>query len=123
MGDSLLGTIVTKEKKFTLPNELVDIIKTYTGEGCWYKGKYINVRRIPKTDERYAMLKKRPRIKQVFNNDFENPKRGCVWFKLPSGKFIVINVMNGSLRIDNSRYECTFWEMHYNMQSETFIIH
>ena len=36
-----------------LPSEIVDIIKLYTGEGCWRNGKYINIHRIPKSDDRY----------------------------------------------------------------------
>ena len=69
MTDTLNGVIVTKNKRFYLMKEIVDIVKTFTGEAYWRNGKFILVRRILKTDERYTMLKKRPRIKQIFNNE------------------------------------------------------
>jgi hypothetical protein len=122
MSNALLGTIVTKGKRFILPPEVIDIVKTYTGEAEWRNGKYVLIRRISRTDERYAMLKKRPLIKQIFHTDVDNNKRGCVWFKLDSGKFLVINVMIGSAFIGAQRYYGTFWEMHYNMNSETYIL-
>jgi hypothetical protein len=48
-----------------LPKEIVDVIKLYTGEGEWRNGRYINIRKIPKDDFRFHMLKMRPRIKQI----------------------------------------------------------
>jgi hypothetical protein len=118
MADTLNGVITTKNKRFYLMKEIVDIIKTYTGEACWRNGKFILIHRIPKTDERYDMLKKRPRIKQIiyniFHANYEKPIKGSVWFKLSTGKFMVINVMTGSIRWGNEQYHGTFWEMHYN---------
>jgi hypothetical protein len=122
MADTLNGIIRTKSKCFMLAHELVDIIKTFTGDAYWRNGKFVLVRRIPKTDERYAMLKKRPRIKQIFNNDCNNSVKGSVWFKLPTGKFMVINIIEGSIRIGTQQYHGTFREIHYNMQSETYIV-
>jgi hypothetical protein len=114
MADTLNGVIKTKNKKFYLMKEIVDIIKTYTGEACWRNGKFVLIHRIPKTDERYDMLKKRPRIKPVFHTDNENPIKGSVWFKLSTGKFMVINVITGYFRWNTEQYHGTFWEMHYN---------
>jgi hypothetical protein len=99
-----------------LPKELVDIIKLYTGDGCWQNGKYINLYRIPRSDPRYEMLRKRPRIKQVFN-DYREPRfKGSVWFKLPNGKFVVINAARGSVWTGHHYMEGEYWEMHYNKQ-------
>jgi len=39
-----------------MPNELVDIVKLYTGEGLWRGGKYITIHKISKDDFRYFML-------------------------------------------------------------------
>jgi len=99
-----------------LPREIVDIIKLFTGEGCWRRGKYINIHRIPKTDLRFSMLEKRPRIKQIHNNCYEEPFKGCVWFKTSSGKFIVIYVGNTYAYIGHQNTFGCFWEMHYNQE-------
>jgi hypothetical protein len=120
MADALNGTIVTKNKNFHLMKEIVNIIKIYTGEAYWRNGEFKLVRRILKTDERYAMLKKRPRIKQLFNNNIINPVRGSVWFKLPTGKFMVINIISGSYRVGINQYHGTFWEMRYNQNVTIF---
>jgi hypothetical protein len=122
MADTLNGVIVTKNKRIYLMKEIVDIVKTFTGEAYWRNGKFVLVRRIPKTDERYEMLKKRPRIKQVFYNDFNNPLKGSVWFKLPTGKFMVIKIISGSIRICDQYFHGTFREMHYNMQTQMYIV-
>ena len=99
-----------------LPKDIVDVIKLYTGEGCWRNGKYINIKRIPKKDARYAMLKSRPLIKQVYNECRQCCVKGSVWFKLDTGKFVVINsgfgyVWNGYQYITGE-----YWEMHYNKE-------
>ena len=107
--------------KVYLSYEIVDIIKLYTGEGIWRNGVYVN--RIPKYDYRYTMLKNRPIIKQIYNCDFRNKLRGCVWFKLKNGKFIVINVLEtyhwaeGKINIHGY-----FWEMHYNGKTTTIYL-
>ena len=122
MTDTLNGVIVTKNKRFYLMKEIVDIVKTFTGEAYWRNGKFILVRRILKTDERYTMLKRRPRIKQIFNNDVNNPVKGSVWFKLATGKFMVINVIEGSICIGTQQYHGTFREIHYNRKSELYLV-
>jgi hypothetical protein len=97
-----------------LPEYIIDIIKEYTGDGCWRNGKYINIRRIPKDDPRYQMLKKRPKIKQLRYDTVGDLKAGCVWFKLPNNKFVVINVLRGRHWIGDHRIEGDFWELSYN---------
>ena len=96
-----------------LPSEIVDIIKLYTGEGCWRNGKYINIHRIPKTDDRYLMLKKR-RIIQVKNENISDTLRGMAWFKNDCGKFMVIN--SGYMKYWNGTHfiEGYLWELRYN---------
>lgn len=96
-----------------VPKEIVDIIKLYTGEGCWRNGKYIIINRIKKDDYRYLMLNKRALIKQVCNNIDIQPKRGIVWFKI-NNKFAVISTRysyywNGAFHALGY-----FWEMDYN---------
>jgi hypothetical protein len=97
-----------------LPSYIVDIIKEYTGEGCWRNGKYINIHRIPKDDPRYQMLKKRPRIKQLIHDTVGELKVGSTWFKLSNKKFIVINVFKGRHWNGDFYIHGDFWEMHYN---------
>ena len=97
-----------------LPKELVDIIKLYTGDGCWQNGMYINIKRIPKRDARYEMLKKRPLIKQVYNEYRECCIKGSVWFKLDTGKFIVINSGIGYVWNGHEYITGEYWEMYYN---------
>jgi hypothetical protein len=97
-----------------LPTECVDIIKEYTGEGCWRNGKYINIHLIPKDDFRYKMLLKRPRIRQLKYNCPAPFKCGSAWFKLQNGKFMVINVLNGNFW-NGVFYEYgDLLEIHYN---------
>jgi hypothetical protein len=97
-----------------LPYELVDIIKLYTGEACWIKGKFVLIHRFCKDDPRYAMLRNKPRIKQLRTNSYPVTMKGCTWFKYPTGKFVVIfvgytNAWNGHHYINDH-----MWEMSYN---------
>jgi len=97
-----------------LPYVLVDHIKLFTGEGCWRRGKYVHIHRIPKDDYRYAMLLRKPKIKQLrnmFNDD--HPLRGVTWFKLPNKKFMVINVKY-ERHIDGLYFNTYIWELYYN---------
>jgi hypothetical protein len=87
-----------------LAHELIDVIKLYTGEACWRNGKFLKINRIPKTDSRYYMLKKRPQIKQVTtdcSNRFTDKKQGMVWFKI-NGSFMVITCGNRHVWIDQN---------------------
>jgi hypothetical protein len=94
-----------------LPCELVDVIKLYTGEGCWRNGKYIN--RFSKEDPRYKMLRKKPKIKQIKSGSYPFSVKGCTWFKYPNGKFAVIFV--GNREFWKGRYiNDHIWEMSYN---------
>jgi hypothetical protein len=123
MSELLKGEINMTNKVFQLPLEIIDIIKTFTGEGIWRNGKFITIHKISKFDIRYKMLLKRPRIKQVHNCDKNNPLKGCVWFKTNRGKFIVINAMiNCSFRIGDMYHKADIWEMHYNEQLTQIVI-
>lgn len=103
-----------------LPTDIIDVIKLYTGEGCWQLGKFININPIPKDDCRYAMLSKRPMIKQVYNDNKHHPMKGSVWFKLYNGKFVVINVLNSHMWDETQYVYGYFWEMYYN-NTQTFM--
>jgi len=97
-----------------LPCELVDVIKLYTGEGCWRNGKYIHIHRFCKDDPRYEILRKKPKIRQLKTNSYPLTMKGCTWFKYPNGKFVVIfvgytNAWNGTHYINDH-----IWEMSYN---------
>ena len=105
-----------------LPFELVDIIKLYTGEAYERNDRIYPVVRIPKTDDRYSMLLKRPKIKQLPNRYYEYSKAGSTWFKLPNGKFIVITVKYGHHWDMITRLEGIFWEMDYNSTKTTIYI-
>lgn len=105
-----------------LPVHCVDIVKEYTGEGCWRNGKYINIHRIQKTDCRYEMLRKKTRIKQLCYDSMSGLMAGCAWFKLQSGKFIVINVMHGKIWNGNYYEVRDLWEMNYNQAKVRHLI-
>jgi hypothetical protein len=98
-----------------LPKYVVDVIKLYTGEGEWRNGRYVNIKKIPKNDCRYDVLKKRPRIKQIHHTSSLPTKAGCVWFKV-NGKFMVLSVCDQTIWSGNgmNRISGYFWEMHYN---------
>jgi hypothetical protein len=105
-----------------LPDVIIDVIKLYTGEGCWRRGEYINIHKIPKDDSRYTILSKRPIIKQIYNTHPSISRKGSVWYKLDNGKFIVINVgkqyiWNGTRYINDY-----FWEMHYDKKNSVYYI-
>jgi predicted nucleic-acid-binding Zn-ribbon protein len=100
-----------------LPQDMIDLVKLYTGEGHWRNGKYMNS--IQKDDFRYTMLKRRPTIKQVRNDCVEreirrNPTKGSVWFKLENNKFIVINMRCGYFWNGRDHLFGYCWEMYYN---------
>jgi hypothetical protein len=98
-----------------LPSTVVDVVKLYTGEGCWRNGKYIHIHRISSDDPRCVMLLKKPRIKQVKNEHNDHPIKGCAWFKLDNGKFVVINVRYTYVWIGHQTHIRGYvWEMHYN---------
>lgn len=105
-----------------IPKDIVDIIKLYTGEGCWRNGKYIQIHRIPKDDCRYTMLRKRPMIKQIYNDNKYHPLKGSVWFKLDNGKFVVISVSKNYIWDETQKIHIYFWEMHYNQTQTLYYI-
>uniref|UniRef100_A0A6C0JYH8 Uncharacterized protein n=1 Tax=viral metagenome TaxID=1070528 RepID=A0A6C0JYH8_9ZZZZ len=105
---------MTHVLRIVLPTVVVDIIKEFTGEACWRRGKFIHIHRIPRNDFRYTMLQRRPKIKQVNYDAVGNVKAGCAWFKLPNNKFVVINVIHG-LYWNNGYYiKGDIWNMCYN---------
>ena len=105
-----------------LPFELVDYIKLYTGDAYWRNGKFYNVTKLLKNDSRYAILLKMPKIKQVFNNYYLKPKRGCVWFKLENGKYITISVLYKTFHSLHGVINGYFWEFQYNQKCENCFI-
>jgi len=105
-----------------LPGELVDHIKLYTGHAYWRNGKFYNVKKIDKNDIRYTILRNMPKIKQIHNNYFEQPKRGAVWFKLENGKFITISVRYKLEFYTTARVIGYFWEFHCNQKCENYFI-
>lgn len=106
--------------QYKLPKELVDHVKIYTGEGCWRNGKYLNIGRISKNDKRYNVLKKMPKVRQVILSNSHPTKVGCLWYKYPNNKFIVINkgygtFWNGYHYVDG--YFCeTFYDKERKLQ-------
>jgi hypothetical protein len=103
--------------QYWLPKEIVDIVKLYTGEGWWRSGKYINIHRIPQNDFRYAILTKRPRIKLLCYDSSNTALMGSVWFKLHTGKFVVLNLKEKK----TGNFIYYIWEMHYNQEVIQFI--
>ena len=109
---------MTEMLQYWLPKEIVDIIKLYTREGCWRNGKYINIHRIPKNDFRYAMLEKKPKIRLLKYDSSNSALMGSTWFKLYTGKFVVLNVKEK--KFGASIYY--LWEMHYNQNVTARIV-
>jgi hypothetical protein len=107
-----------------LPQYIVNNIKLYTGEGCWRNGKYIHIHRIPKDDYRYTMLLKRPRIKQIYNNENGHNLKGAVWFKLNTGKFMFVCVKYNRIRLLNNMYYYGYvWELYYDKRKINHLIY
>jgi len=105
---------MTHVLRSVLPAVVVDIIKEFTGEACWRRGKFIHIHRIPRSDLRYDMLRGRPKIKQVTYDAVGNVKAGCAWFKLANNKFVVINVIHGLYWVNGNYIEGDIWEICYN---------
>jgi hypothetical protein len=104
-----------------LPKEIVDHVKLYTGEAYWTnQGKFRLVSRFPKDDHRYEMLRKRPRVKQILNENYNDHLRGCAWFKREDGRFVVINVRYMCNRSVLGPREGYFWEM-FNGDEKTTV--
>lgn len=58
-----------------LPMDVVNIILEYQGYHVFRGGKYIKIKRIPKTDKRYDILMKRPSIIKEKNDYYVNFKQ------------------------------------------------
>jgi hypothetical protein len=106
-----------------LPACVVDCVKLYTGEALWLNKKLIHIHRISKDDYRYTILKKLPLIKQVPNDHANEPRRGCVWFKVSGGKFMVITVRFTYIKIPQGpTFAGHIWEMNYDEESTKLIV-
>ena len=115
---------MTEQLSKKLPNELVDHVKLYTGEAYWTnRGKFQLVYRFSKDDYRYAMLSKRPRLKQILNENYNDHLRGCAWFKREDGRFVVINVRYMHNRSVLGPREGYFWEMYNGDEKTTVFLH
>ena len=108
--------------KIKFGDDIYRHIKLYTGEACWRRGKYITIRKISKDDTRYAVLLKKPHIKQLRNDTFQHPLKGCSWFKSSNSKFVVINVRVGYVRLGGRPTLGHIWEMHYNQGKTWFYL-
>lgn len=84
---------MTDQLTVLLPEDIVTVIKLFTGEIVYRNGKFI--KRIGSGDYRCEIMRRMPRIKQLHNsvvND-EQDWRGAVWFKtLDKKNHIVISV-------------------------------
>jgi hypothetical protein len=90
----------------------------------WRNNKYIRIRRIPRDDFRYALLKNMSKIKQVPNDTYGHPKRGCVWFKRTNGNYTVITVRYTYLRLQPGVPSVPHyvWQMHHDKNCTTVIV-
>lgn len=103
-----------------LPEDVVNMIKLYTGELVIRNGKYI--KRIKKKDYRYDVLNNKPQIKQIYNDYRLDNLKGIVWFKL-NNKFIVISVRYKMMLIKNNiKIFGYFHEIHYNKNEINYLI-
>ena len=96
--DEVMKIIYENKKLPVLKEDIINYIKTYTGEIKIRNGVYM--RQIQKNDERYSMLKKKPLIKQYKNSSTDNNKKGFAWWKV-NDKFMMITIYN------NKKYDFT----------------
>ena len=113
--DEVMKIIYEKNDKKTkklpvLTEDIIDYIKTYTGEIKIRNGVYM--RQIPKNDERYSMLKKKPLIKQYRNSYSDNNKKGFAWWKV-NDKFMMITVYNNK-KYDYRTNDTFLFQYFYN---------
>jgi hypothetical protein len=101
-----------KNKKLpVLKEDIINYIKTYTGEIKIRNGVYM--RQIPKNDERYSMLKKKPLIKQYRNSTTDNNKKGFAWWKV-NDKFMMITIYNNKKKYDFTASDTFLYQYFYN---------
>lgn len=113
--DEVMKIIYEKNDKKTkklpvLTEDIINYIKTYTGEIKIRNGVYM--RQIPKNDERYSMLKKKPLIKQYINSYSDNNKKGFAWWKV-NDKFMMITVYNNK-KYDYRTNDTFLFQYFYN---------
>jgi hypothetical protein len=110
---NILLKLTSKTGKYLVNNDVLTIIKLFTGELHYRNGKYTKVNRIPRLDSRYEMLLNRPRIKQILNTDRnDHILKGSVWFKV-NGKFMVFNVGYLHVWVGTHFYDGYITEVYY----------
>jgi len=121
-----MSDILLKKQGHPINVDVVNVIKLFTGELIIRDGKFIKIKRIPKSDFRYNMLLKRPRIKQIMNETVYhlrdlNRIKGSAWFKL-NGKFMVINSGFQYIRTGTLYYEGFVTEIFYKQSRTLYFI-
>jgi hypothetical protein len=105
-----------------LPQELVDIIKEFSGEGLWRNGTFISIGRIAKNDPRYAILQSRSLIEQVHTENkvsMRQPVLSRLALINPEGKRIVIRLRYMPISKHYSMYQ---YEIYHKNILTLFII-
>jgi hypothetical protein len=80
-----------KNKLPELTEDVINYIKTYTGEVKLRNDIYM--RQIPKNDLRYSLLKNKPVITYYKNSSIDETLKGFVWWKV-NNKYMMITVFN-----------------------------
>jgi hypothetical protein len=110
--ETLLKSMYEKNSKLpVLPKDIINYIKTYTGEVKIRNGVFTT--QIPKDDERYFMLKKKPIIKYHKVSAINKNIKGTVWFKI-NDKYMVISVYNNKKVFGNNNKDVFLHEYFYN---------
>jgi len=108
----ILSLIYENNKKLPLlTNDVVNYIKTYTGEFKIRNGIYM--KQIPRADYRYSMLKKKPLIKFYKNSITDNNKKGFVWWKV-NNTYMIITVYSEKNKNPTINAPKIFHEYFYN---------
>ena len=121
-----MSDILLKIRGHPVNTDIINMVKLFTGELLMRDGKFIKIKRIPKTDFRYDMLQKRPRIKQIMNETVYhqrhlNKQKGSTWFKL-NGNFMVINSGYKYIRSGMTYYEGFVTEIFYKQSRTLYFI-
>lgn len=91
-----------------LPQELVDIVKEFTGEGLWRNGSFVSIGRIAKNDPRYDLLRSRSLIEQVHSQRVVSRVNLCS----SSGKKITIHLRYIPISKYYSLYQYEIYHKH-----------
>ena len=104
--DTILKLIYEKNQKNQnkipeLTEDVINYIKTYTGEVKMRNGIYM--KQIPKNDIRYTIMKTKPIITYYRNSSIDETLKGFVWWKV-NNKFMMITVFNNhKLHVENGK--------------------